>query len=187
MCLWGRYTATPPTCVMPLLFFRSPLLRAPEKPDLSRSRQCATNWRRCSAKCHLSHQPHDCVIDLLPGTAPSKSRLYSLPESEHEAMETHINNSLAAGLIRPSLSPAGAGFSFVEKKDMSLRPCIDYKGLNDITVKNQYPLPLISFAFEILQGATIFSKLDLRNADHLVWIWEGDKWKIPLQHPGWAL
>ena len=83
-------------------------------------------------------------------------------------MEEYIWSSLAAGIIRPSSSPAGAGFFFVGKKDKSLRPCIDFRGLNDITVKNRYPLPLLSSAFEMLQGATVFSKLDLRNAYHLV-------------------
>ncbi|KAI2655704.1 Transposon Tf2-11 polyprotein [Labeo rohita] len=90
-------------------------------------------------------------------------------------MERYIHDSLATGIIRPSSSPAGAGFFFVEKKDGSLRPCIDYRGLNDITVKN--PLPLMSSAFELLQGATIFTKLDLRSAYHLVRIREGDEWK----------
>lgn len=98
-------------------------------------------------------------------------------------METYINESLAAGLIRPSSSPAGAGFFFVEKKDKSLRPCIDYRGLNDITIKNRYPLPLISSAFELLQGATIFTKLDLHNAYHLVRIREGDAWKTTFNTP----
>lgn len=78
-------------------------------------------------------------------------------------------------IIRPSSSPAGAGFFFVDKKDKTLRPCIDYLGLNDITIKNRYPLPLISSAFEFLQGATIYTKLNLRN--HLVQIREGDEWK----------
>ncbi len=91
-------------------------------------------------------------------------------------MERYIHDSLVAGIIRPSSSPAGAGFFFVEK-DGSLRPCIDYRGLNDITVKNRYPLPLMSSAFELLQGATIFTKLDLRSAYHLVRIREGDEWK----------
>jgi len=50
-------------------------------------------------------------------------------------MESYINDSLAAGIIRPSSSPAGAGFFFVEKKDKTLHPCIDYQGLNDITIK----------------------------------------------------
>ena len=71
----------------------------------------------------------------------------------------------------------------MEKKGKTLRPCIDYRGLNEITVKNRYPLPLISSAFELLQGSTIFSKLDLRNAYHLVRIREGDEWKTALNTP----
>ncbi len=78
-------------------------------------------------------------------------------------MTDYIESSLKMGLIRPSSSPAGAGFFFVGKKDGSLRPCIDYGALNDITVKNGYPLPLMSSAFEQLQQAKIFTKLDLRN------------------------
>lgn len=71
----------------------------------------------------------------------------------------------------------------MDKKDKSLRPCIDYWGLNQITVKNKYPLPLLSFAFELLQGMTVFSKLDLRNAYHLVRIREGDEWKTAFNTP----
>lgn len=83
-------------------------------------------------------------------------------------MQKYLDEALAAGFIRPSSSPAGAGFFFVGKKDGGLRPCIDFRGLNEITIKNRYPLPLISSAFELVQGATIFTKLDLRNAYHLV-------------------
>lgn len=85
--------------------------------------------------------------------------------------------SLAADIIRPSTSSLGAGFIFVEKKDKTLRPCIDFPGLNKITVKIKYPLPLLASAFELLQGATIFTKLDLHNAYHLLRIREGDEWK----------
>lgn len=72
--------------------------------------------------------------------------------------------------------------------DKTLHPCIDYRGLNDITIKNRYPLPLISSAFELLQDAKIFTKLDLRNAceDHLVRIREGDEWKS-FQYSQWTL
>ncbi len=129
------------------------------------------------------HRPYDCAIDLLPGTSPPKGRLYSLSRPEREAMERYIHDSQVAGIIRPSSSPAGAGFFFVGKKDGSLRPCIDYRGLNDITVKNRYPLPLMSSAFELLQGAAIFTKLDLRNAYHLVRIREGDEWKTAFNTP----
>ncbi len=98
-------------------------------------------------------------------------------------MDAYINESLAAGIIRPSTSPAGAGFFFVEKKDGGLRPCIDYRALNQITVRNRYPLPLMTSAFELLQDAKIFSKLDLRNAYHLVRIKPGDEWKTAFNTP----
>ena len=68
--------------------------------------------------------------------------------------------------MRPSASSTSAGFFFVEKKDKTLGLCINYRGLNDLTVKNCYPLPLIASAFERLQGAVIFSKLDILNAYH---------------------
>lgn len=98
-------------------------------------------------------------------------------------MEKYLKEALDNGFIRTSTSPAGAGFFFVEKKDGDLRPCIDYRGLNRITIKNRYPLPLMTSAFEILQGATIFTKLDLRNAYHLVRIREGDEWKTAFNTP----
>ncbi len=129
------------------------------------------------------HRPYDCSIELLPGTMPPRGRLYSLSAPERGALENYLTESLAAGIIVPSSSPAGAGFFFVKKKDGSLRPCIDYRGLNDITVKNRYPLPLMSSAFEILQGAKVFTKLDLRNAYHLVRIKEGDEWKTAFNTP----
>ena len=106
-----------------------------------------------------------------------KGRLYNLSGPEKGSMQEYISESLASGIIRPSSSPVAAGFFFVGKKDGGLRPCIDYRQLNDITVKNRYPLPLLSSTFEPLANATIFSKLDLRNAYHLVRIREGDEWK----------
>ena len=129
------------------------------------------------------HRPYDCAIELLPDAPLPGSRLYNLSRPERESMENYIQTSLATGLIRPSSSPVGAGFFFVGKKDGSLRPCIDYRGLNNITVRNRYPLPLISSAFEPLEGATIFSKLDLRNAYHLVRIRDGDEWKTAFNTP----
>ena len=72
-------------------------------------------------------------------------------------MTDYIETSLKAGLIRPSSSPAGTVFFFVGKKDGTLRPCIDYSPLNDITVKNRYPLPLMSSVFDQLQQAKIFT------------------------------
>lgn len=81
------------------------------------------------------------------------------PPQSGQAMEEFIQESLAAGIIRPS-SPAGTGF-FMEKKDKSLCPCIDYWGLNNTTIKNRYPLSLISTAFELLDGMVHFIPLPL--------------------------
>uniref|UniRef100_A0A674PMU1 Gypsy retrotransposon integrase-like protein 1 n=1 Tax=Takifugu rubripes TaxID=31033 RepID=A0A674PMU1_TAKRU len=129
------------------------------------------------------HRPYDCAIDLLPGATLPSSRLYNLSRAEREAMENYIGESLASGLIRPSSSPVGAGFFFVQKKDGTLRPCIDYRSLNEITIKNKYPLPLLDAAFAPLHRAQVFSKLDLRSAYHLVQIREGDEWKTAFNTP----
>lgn len=104
------------------------------------------------------HRPYDCAINLLPGTSPPKGRLYSLSGPEREAMDRYIQESLSTGLIRPSSFILGAGFFFVKKKDGSLGLCIEYRGLNNITIKNRYPLPLMSSAFELLQGVQVFTK-----------------------------
>uniref|UniRef100_A0A4W5K3E9 ribonuclease H n=1 Tax=Hucho hucho TaxID=62062 RepID=A0A4W5K3E9_9TELE len=92
-------------------------------------------------------------------------------------METYVSESLRQGYIRPSTSPASSSFFFVKKKDGGLRPCIDYGGLNQITVRYSYPLPLIATAIASMHRACFFTKLDLRSAYNLVRIREGDEWK----------
>lgn len=112
-----------------------------------------------SSTCTLPpHKSYDCAIDLLPGAPLPTKHLYNLSKPERDAMEKYITDSVAAGLIRPSSSPVGVFFFFVDKKDGFLRPCIDYTGLNDITIKNKYPLPLIDSAFSPLHEATVFTK-----------------------------
>ncbi|KAL0168429.1 hypothetical protein M9458_036651, partial [Cirrhinus mrigala] len=111
------------------------------------------------------HRPSDCAIDLIPGSTPPKGRIFLLSQPESEAMKKYIEEELAKGFIRPSTSPATAGFFFVKKKDGTLRPCIDYRGPNDITIKFRYPLPLVPAALEQLP------------AYNLIRIREGDEWK----------
>ncbi|KAK3538314.1 hypothetical protein QTP70_035244, partial [Hemibagrus guttatus] len=106
-----------------------------------------------------------------------RERIYPLSLPESKAMEEYIETALAAGHIQPSTSPVAAGFFFVGNKDGGLRPCIDYRGLNAITVPYPYPLPLVPAAQEQLRGVRIFTKLDLRSAYNLVRIREGDEWK----------
>ncbi|KAL0150648.1 hypothetical protein M9458_054065, partial [Cirrhinus mrigala] len=123
------------------------------------------------------HRPCDCAIELLLGTMPTRGRVFPLSQPETESMKQYIEEELAKGFIRPSTSPASAGFFFVKKKDGSLRPCIDYRSLNDITVKYRYPLPLVPSALEQLRSAKYFTKLDLRSVYNLIRIKEGDEWK----------
>ncbi|KAL0170290.1 hypothetical protein M9458_034886, partial [Cirrhinus mrigala] len=123
------------------------------------------------------HRPWDCAIELLPNAMPPKSKVYPLSRMEDQAMEDYIEEALESGFIRVSTSPAAAGFFFVSKKDGGLRPCIDYRGLNNVTVKFRYPLPLVPPALEQLREATIYTKLDLRSAYNLIRIKEGDEWK----------
>lgn len=98
-------------------------------------------------------------------------------------MKSYIDEALAADFICPSTSPTWDIFFFEGKKDGGLRPCIVYWGLNNITVKNRYLLPLMSMAFERLQGVSFFTKLDLRNAYNLVHIQEGGEWKTAFNTP----
>ncbi len=123
------------------------------------------------------HRSWDCAIDLLPNAIPPISKIYPLSRPETQAMEEYIEEALSSGFIRPSTSPAAEGFFFVEKKDGGLQPCIDYRGLKNLTVKFRYPLPLVPAALEQLREATIYTKLDLRSAYNLIRIKEGDEWK----------
>ena len=95
-----------------------------------------------------------------------------------ETLKTYIKTNLANGFIRPSKSPAGAPILFDRKPDGSLRLCVDYRGLNNITIKNRYPLPLIGESLNRLGRARQFTELDLINAYHRMRICEGDEWKI---------
>ncbi|KAL0180378.1 hypothetical protein M9458_025820, partial [Cirrhinus mrigala] len=130
----------------------------------------AEAFSKTKASKLLPHRLNDCAIELIPGIFP-------LSQPESEAMKMYIEEELAKGFIRSSTSPASAGFFFVKKKDGGLRPCIDYRGLNEITIKYRYPLPLVPSALEQLRSARYFTKLDLRNAYNLIRIREGDEWK----------
>ncbi|KAK3568931.1 hypothetical protein QTP86_020639 [Hemibagrus guttatus] len=101
-----------------------------------------------------SHRAWDCAIDLLPNTSPPRA--------------FHI--------------PSRGRVFLCGKEGWGLRPCIDYRGLNAITDRYPYPLPLVPAALEQLRGAKFFTKLDLRSAYNLVRIYEGDEWKTHTTH-----
>ncbi|PWA90763.1 reverse transcriptase domain-containing protein [Artemisia annua] len=103
-------------------------------------------------------------IDLIPGAAPIAQAPYRLAPSEIKELSEQLQELTDRGFIRPSTSPWGAPVLFVKKKDGSFRMCIDYRGLNKLTIKNRYPLPRIDDLFDQLQGSSIYSKNDLRSA-----------------------
>ncbi len=121
------------------------------------------------------HRPYDLKINIEEGTSPPLGPIYSLSESELKALHEFIDDNLHSGFIMPSRSPHGAPVLFVKKKTSELRLCVNFRGLNKISKKDHYPLPLIS---DLLNSTRIYTKLDLRHAYHLVRIAEGDEWKI---------
>lgn len=92
--------------------------------------------------------------------------MFPLSEPENLVMQEYVQDLLAKECFLPSSYPAGAGCFFVLKKDGGLRLCVDYRGLNKITIPNRYPLPINKGT--VLQGAKVFSKLDLRGIYNLV-------------------
>ncbi|WVZ69549.1 hypothetical protein U9M48_018320 [Paspalum notatum var. saurae] len=106
------------------------------------------------------------LIELLPGTAPIAKRQYKVAPKEQELIKENIDELLGKGFIRPSSSPWAFPVLFVDKKYGSRRMCVDYRALNDVTIKNKYPLPRIDDLFDQLQGACVFSKIDLRSGYH---------------------
>jgi hypothetical protein len=106
------------------------------------------------------------VIDLLPGTAPISKRPYMMSVEELKELKKQLMELQEAGYIRPSSSPWGAPVLFVQKKDGSQWMCVDYRSLNDVTIKNKYPLPRIEDLFDQMRGARVFSKIDLRSGYH---------------------
>ena len=123
------------------------------------------------------HRPYDHHIPLEEGGMPPWGPIYSLSETELAALREYLDENLKKGFIVPSESPAGAPILFVKKKDGSLRLCVDYRGINKITIKNRYPLPLISELLDRLRTAKVFSKIDLRGAYNLLRIKHGEEWK----------
>ena len=115
------------------------------------------------------------AIELEEGKQPLFGPIYNLRPVELETLKTYIETNLANGFIRLSKSPAGAPILFDRKPDGSLRLCVDYRGLNNITIKNRYPLPLIGESLDRLGRAKRFTQLNLTNAYHRMRICEGNK------------
>ena len=120
-------------------------------------------------------------INLLDNKQPPYSPIYSLGPVELETLKTYIKANQVSGFIRPSKFPTGTPILFVRKKDCSLYLYVNYRELNNLMVKNRYPLPLIGESLDHLGCAEHFTQLDLTNAYHRMRIRKGDEWKTAFQ------
>ena len=123
------------------------------------------------------------TIPLKEGAVPPARKSYRLSRSELQEVEKQVKGLLAKGLIQPSSSPYGSPILSVSKADGTLRMCIDYRAVNKQTVKNRYPLPRIDDLFDRLQGAKVFSSIDLQSAYHQVRLKPEDEPKTAFTTP----
>ncbi|GBG83881.1 hypothetical protein CBR_g37750 [Chara braunii] len=130
---------------------------------------------------HLMQEPTGLVhrqtqhrIELLPGAVPPKGRIFRMSPVELEELRRQLETLTSKGWIKPSTSEFGAPVLFVPKGNGEFRMCIDYKGLNKITRKSTEPLPRIDDLLDMVQGCTIFSKIDLKSGYHQIEMAEGD-------------
>ena len=117
------------------------------------------------------------AIELEEGKQPPYRPIYSLGPVELETLKIYIKTHLKTGFIQTSKSPADAPILFDKKPDTSFWLCVNYWGLNNLTIKNQYTLPLISESLDRLGQAKRFTQLDLTSAYNQMRIREGDEWK----------
>ena len=122
--------------------------------------------------CPVIHE-----IPVTPGSVPPARNAYKLSPAELEELKQHIDSLTEKGFITPSSSAYAAPILFVRKKDNTGRMVIDYRALNNITVKNKYPLPNIDQLFEQLSGSKFFSKIDLTSGYHQIAVQPEDRHK----------
>ena len=124
------------------------------------------------------HCPYDCIIDLKEGATAPWGPIYPLLEIELQTLREWLKEMERTGKIWRSTSAAGLPILFVPKPNgRGLRLCVDYRGLNAVTIPNRYPLPLMQELQDRVQGSRYFTKMDLKNGFNLIRIREGDEWK----------
>ena len=121
------------------------------------------------------HSEIDHKIVLVEGSQPPFGRLYGMTKEELSTLREWIQENLSKGFIRPSSSPAASPVLFVKKSDGKLRLCMDYRALNAVTIKNRYPIPLISETLDRLSKAKFFTKVDVIAAFNRIRIAKGDE------------
>ena len=122
-------------------------------------------------------RPWDHKIEMKEGFEPKSFKNYNLTPAEQIKLDKFLKKNSEKGYIRPSQLPIASPFFFVNKKDRKLWPCQDYQYLNNWTIKNSYPLPLVSEIMDKLKGAKYFTRLDVHWGYNNIQIRKGDKWK----------
>ena len=144
-------------------------------------------WIKVFSKKQLERMPTrkiwDHVINMKEGFIPRKGKVYLLSREEKKEVYKFIQEQLRKGYIRPSKSPQMAPVFFVGKKDGKKRMVQNYRYLNKWTIKNNYPLPLISDVVENIGTKKVFPKIDLRWSYNNIQIKEGDEWKVAFMTP----
>ncbi|KAG5719441.1 hypothetical protein E4T56_gene20638 [Termitomyces sp. T112] len=130
-----------------------------------------------SAKEFPLHHSYDYKIDLEEGTSPPFGKIYNMSKIELQALKEYLDDMLGKGFICPSISAASAPVLFAKKKDGLLQLCVDYWGLNKVTKKNWYSLPLIRDLVDCLCSAKIYTKIDLCSGYNNIRIAPGHEWK----------
>jgi hypothetical protein len=125
-------------------------------------------------------------VNLKKGAIPPFGKMYNLSKDELDELKVYVTDNVKKGFIRVSSSSAAAPIFYVKVAGKANRPCVDYRKLNNVTICDSYPLPVIGHLLNCLHGCSFLSKVDLKAAFNLLRVAPGDEWKTAFRTP-WGL